>query len=163
MFLTSRSTSEAEFYKKKLDDYRWFLRLSSNSSDYVRFAVQKLDLALSHIHELEAADIVSVEESEPEPLTQPEAAVPDDHLSAPRGARSSRTAQQSESVNSIEGPTTPPFYEDAVLHALSNGTLLTDEGGNPYTFPASLLPRSPGIDPMVTTPRTLDYDYQRFM
>lgn len=163
MFLTSRTTTEAGFYKKKLDDYRWFLRLSSNSSDYINFAVQKLDLALSHLHELEATDIVSGEETDKAPFMSHETPLPDESPSERRGNPATRLAPTAESVGERGGPTTPPFYEDAVLHALSTGALLTDEGGDPYTFPASLLPQSPGVDSMVITPRTLDYDYQRFM
>ncbi|KAI9731633.1 MAG: Fungal specific transcription factor [Claussenomyces sp. TS43310] len=58
MFLTSQSLDEASFYKQLLNDYRWTLRISSRLLHAVEFAVQRLDVLLSHLDKVSPQDVV---------------------------------------------------------------------------------------------------------
>lgn len=163
MFVTSQSTAEAQSYKKTLDDYRWFLRVSSPSTEHMRSAVQKLDIALSHVHELTAAEIVGDEIMDSDLPEESHSSTPSNRSPRRPQKKGSRTAQNAvrPSPSAYQDLATPLFYEDAILDALNSGLLLSSPVLQQYNFPPALLPRSPAFDATITTPQTLDFDYQR--
>jgi hypothetical protein len=42
---TAPTMEEADFYRNRLDEYRWTLKISSRSADFINFAVESLDAA----------------------------------------------------------------------------------------------------------------------
>lgn len=48
LWATSPSTQEAEFYKARLSEYRWTLRVSSRGADFMEYAVGVLDASAGH-------------------------------------------------------------------------------------------------------------------
>lgn len=174
LFITSQSLTEAEFYRKTLDSYRWRLRVSSPAAEYMAFAMQKLDLSLSHIHELTSADIIGHSSRQTSELEQPQPVdlTPDTQSTqapirkrAPK--RSHRRDSQGMAMRSqgrpenVAAASSPmPFYEDAILNAINDEPLLLDAAAQQHSFLMSLLPASPAFGGIETTPRTLEYDYQ---
>jgi hypothetical protein len=127
----------------------------------MRGAVQKLDIALSHVHELTAADIVGDEIESPDLQGAEDSLAlsgPSPRRPSKKGARIAQNAAPSSGQADLPAPL---FYEDAILDVLSTGLLLSSPVSQHHHFPAALFPRSPGFDAITTTPQTLDYDYQR--
>lgn len=48
LWATSPSTQEAEFYKARLSEYRWTLRVSSRGAEFMEYAVGVLDASAGH-------------------------------------------------------------------------------------------------------------------
>lgn len=176
MFITSQSTKEAETYKKTLSNYRWLLRVSSRATEYMDFAVQRLDLSLSHIHELTAEDIVGQStpvETEisraisdaPSPRFQVATASQAEQASASEARSKEQTrlgAQPNAPSEGLNDPfPTSFFYEDAVLKVIDDQSPLQSSRLGQYQFPPSLYPVSPPFDVAGATTRTLEYDYQQ--
>lgn len=127
----------------------------------MRDAVKKLDIALSHVHELTAADIVGPDVSVPEPQNTTQPPPFNERPSSRRQHKGSRTAESAALVSTTSEVQAPLFYEDAILDALSAGFLLGSPLAQHYNFPPSLIPQSPGVDVTNTSPQTLDYDFRR--
>ncbi|KAI6784126.1 Fungal specific transcription factor [Emericellopsis cladophorae] len=178
MFITSQSTKEAETYKKTLSNYRWLLRVNSRATEYMDFAVQRLDLSLSHIHELTAEDIVG--QSTPvetgTPKASGDAPSPGCQVATATDMQAGQTSAMSEARPKaqpiqwtqenalLEGvdDTLPPsfFYEDAVLNAMENQSPLHSSHLRQYQLPPLLYPMSPAFDFAGATTRTLEYESQ---
>lgn len=176
MFITSQSTKEAENYKKTLSGYRWMLRVSSRATEYMDFAVRRLDLSLSHVHELTAEDIVGqstpAETSMPgvgseasSPTSQAAKATQAGQASASEGRTDEQTLQWTRQNDSSDGfpdsLLTSFLYEDAVLSAMENLSPLQGSSLRQHQLPPSLYPVSPVFDAAGAMTRTLEYDYQR--
>ncbi|KAI5799063.1 fungal-specific transcription factor domain-containing protein [Geopyxis carbonaria] len=51
LWATSPSTQEAEFYKARLSEYRWTLRVSSRGAEFMEFAVGVLDTSAGYLQQ----------------------------------------------------------------------------------------------------------------
>jgi hypothetical protein len=51
LWATSPSIQEAEFYKARLSEYRWTLRVSSRGADFMEFAVGVLDASAGYLQQ----------------------------------------------------------------------------------------------------------------
>lgn len=174
MFITSQSTKEAETYKRTLSNYRWLLRVSSRATEYMDFAVQRLDLSLSHIHELTAEDIVGqstpvatgmsrASSDSPSPRSQVATATQAGQVSACEARPEEQAMGRAQNVPSEgldDSLLTSFFYEDAVLNVIDKQPPLQSSSHGQYQFPPSLYPVSPPFDVAGATTRTLEYDYQ---
>ncbi|KAI9150782.1 Fungal specific transcription factor [Paramyrothecium foliicola] len=174
LFITSQSMAEAEFYRKTLDDYRWLLRVTSRATEYMDFAVQRLDRSLSHIHELTSEDIAGHstqpetqeinEEPQPSRL-QDQSATQTESSGAELASEDSEEvslSRQNHDPSSTRGHTlTSLFFEDAILNAIGNESLFLDSATQHDNFLTSCIQTSPTADAVETTPRTLEYDYQQ--
>lgn len=49
LWVTSPTEQEAEFYKARLDEYRWTIRVSSRNAPFMEFAVEVLDSSSSYM------------------------------------------------------------------------------------------------------------------
>lgn len=175
LFITSQSVAEAELYRETLDNFRWLLRVSSSTTEHMDFAVQKLDLSLSHIHQLTAAEVVGhapdqSEESEPNRASQQ----PGSNNSPALRARSESLGREPQSEQDVSSGwhsgamtglsgTSPMsfFYEDAILNAIGDEPLLPSSVAQQHSLLPSFLPETFTFDAEETTPRTLEYDYQQ--
>ena len=153
-----------------LDSYRWLLRVTSRANEYMDFAVQRLDLSLSHIHKLTAKDIVGHSSGQTgTPLlratTDSQSPRPQDTSATQAGQMGAGVAGQDEQGVQLgqydDNPEalqshypTSLFYEDAILESLLQSS--DTQQLKPLTL---LIPISPAFDAVDTTPRTLDSDY----
>jgi hypothetical protein len=138
------------------------------------FAIQKLDLSLSHIHQLTAAQVVGDASDQPqelEPNLESQQLGSNDGLTLrSRGLSLGRTSQSEQGLSSgrQSGGTTglsdtshmPLFFEDAILNAISDEPLLLNSVSQQPTLFPSFFPESFAFDAEGTTPRTLEYDHQ---
>jgi hypothetical protein len=141
------------------------------------FAVQRLDLSLSHIHELTAEDVVGQSLEEVETVSpvnkerQPGERNTVDQASKALNANACDLRQE-EQVMPLRPQNEEPggmqfqlssdcFYEDAILNAISDEALLRGEVIQQNSLLTSLAPISSAFDEIETTPRTLEYDYQQ--
>lgn len=57
LLVTSQTLNEADFYKQLLEDYRWNLRVISRGISFIEFAVQRLDVSLSHMDQTSSEEL----------------------------------------------------------------------------------------------------------
>jgi hypothetical protein len=138
------------------------------------FAIQKLDLSLSHIHQVTAAEVVghaSDQPEDPEPnLGSQKLGSNDGPTLRARGVSLERAPQSEQDVSSGRqsggttglSDTSPMllFFEDAILNAISDEPLLLSSVAQQPTLLPPFFPESFAFDAEGTTPRTLEYDYQ---
>ncbi|KFA63721.1 hypothetical protein S40285_07116 [Stachybotrys chlorohalonatus IBT 40285] len=175
LFVTSQFNDEAKLYEKTLDDYRWLLRVTSRATEHMDYAVQRLDLSLSHIHKLTAEDIVD----RPTARTETPGAAGGSPAARLHDTLPAETEQLSPSVPSREVQVAAQdqvdhdirrldnhfpafaFYEDAILHAIGDQSISQSSAAQRHNVLPGLISMSPTFDPIDTTPRTLEYDGQQ--
>ncbi|KAI9840556.1 MAG: Fungal specific transcription factor [Sclerophora amabilis] len=59
LLATAPSKEEAEFYRRRLSEYRWTLTVSSKSASFMRFAVEMLDTSTGFLENLEKKPSIS--------------------------------------------------------------------------------------------------------